>query len=461
MQKVTRRDFLRTTGAAGVAAGLGTSCQTIAKKGTAQGAERPKITASAPPGKATANEKIALGFVGVGGRGTSLLEEFMRFDDVVIPAIADVYAPHAEKAAERVQNKYGKRPNTYKDFRELLERKDIDAIVCATPPHWHPLVTIFACQAGKDVYCEKPMCYSPVEAEAMVKAARANHRVTQIGTQIHATENYHHVVEIVRSGLLGKISRVHCVLSLNEAPEGIGKTPNTTPPPDLDWDMWCGPRPLLPYNPVIFTEGRHRYLREIVGSWIHEMGPHIVDLPVWALDLHHPRSVVAQGGKFATDDISTIPDTMEVIWDYGDFIMTWTNQCANSHGLEWHRGGDRMTRRLCISFFGVNGTLIADYNSLEVFSEGERLRKEDLPPIPKRTWPEHSREFLDCVRSRALPSCDVSYHERVHIALNLGQFALDLDRKLHWDGEKRQFVNDAQANEYMQPKYRAPWVLPA
>jgi len=453
MSKVDRRDFLRVSSVMGLGVGLGTGCATMGSTG---GGGRPAVKATAAPGRATANEKITLGFVGVAGRGTHLLKDrFLRHGDVEVAAVCDVYEPHRDAAVALT----GGKAKAYKDFRALLDRNDLDAIVCATPPHWHPLVTIMACEAGKDVYCEKPMCFTPAEGQAMVKAARANHRITQVGTQIHATENYHHVVDIVRSGILGKISKIHCVLALNEAPNGIGKQPNAEPPANLDWDLWCGPAPLIPYNETVFSGGRHRYVKALIGSWIHEMGPHIVDLPIWAMNAPQPKSVVAMGGKYATDDISTIPDTFGVLWDYGDFMLEWTNLCASSHGLQFH-GGKGITRRLGTSFHGTNATLTADYSTMEIIAEGERLAGTDIPPRKERDWPEHDREFLDCVKSRALPSCDVGYHYNVHVALNLGNIAFDAGRMLNWDAEAGAFVGDAATQALAMPNYRAPWALP-
>jgi len=461
MREVNRRKFLHMSTLAGLGVGIGTSCaSTPGDRATdmpfqvAQ-ADIPAVQAKVAPGRVTANDKISLGFIGVAGRGMYLLDRFLSHDDVEVVAVCDTYQKHMDAAVERT----GGTARAYSDFRELLDQPDIDAVVCATPPHWHPLISIMACEAGKDIYCEKPMSFSPIEGLAMIKAARLNHRVTQIGTQIHATDNYHHVVDIVRSGVLGKISRVHCVLNMNDAPHGLGNQPNTPPPEGLNWDMWCGPAPMLPFNEAFFVDGRHRYVRELIGSWIHEMGPHIVDLPVWALNLGEPKSAVAMGGKFATDDISTIPDTFEVIWDYGDMLMTWTNQCANSHGLQF-QSGRGIGRRLGISFHGVNGTLTADYTNNEVISEGERIDPSDLPPAPERTWPEHDREFLNSIKTRELTSCDFGYHYNVHAALNLGQLAYDMDRKLRWDSENKAIIGDPEADAALYPKYRAPWVLP-
>jgi predicted dehydrogenase len=452
MKDVSRRDFLRYSSGAALGAGM------LMQSAMAQ---------DAPAAPASANEKIVVGFVGLAGRGFGHLGWFGRHADVEIGAVCDLYQPHLERSAEEAK-KYGsgKAPKTYSDFRELLDNKDIDVVVCATPPHWHPLVTVLACQAGKDVYCEKPMALSPMESRAMVKAARANNRVTQIGTQIHADENYHRVVELVRSGMLGKISMVRNQLALNEAPEGLGNPPDENPPADLNWDMWCGPLQPMPFNWARFKGGQHRYFKETIGSWLHEMGPHIVDLPVWALELGAPLSAQAAGGKFVMQDISSIPDTMEVIFEYPGMVMTWSNTCANSFGQayqdepfqdpEEHGRG----RRLGVTFQGDKGTLLANYGEYRLVSEADRMENPTLPEKTLPRSPGHEREFLDCVKSRELPSCDVEKHYPLAIALNLGNIAYKVGRKVNWDAQKEEIVGDAEANALAHPEYRSPWTLP-
>ncbi len=447
MKGVTRRDFLRTTSGIAVGAGLGVGCATHPQRAVA--------TAAASTGKATPSEKIVLGFVGVAGRGTYLMERFGRQPDVEIGAVCDVYQTHLDAAVARTNGK----AKAYRDFRDLVEQKDLDAVVVATPPHWHALVTIAACDAGKDVYCEKPMCLKPVEGRAIVNAARRNGRITQVGTQIHAEENYRRVVEIVRSGILGPLSAVRTQINLNEAPDGIGRPADCPPPDGLDWNMWLGPAPEKPFNPARFEDGKHRYFADYVGSWLHEIGPHVVDLFYWACEPGPPKAVTAMGGKFATNDISTIPDTMEVLYEYPEYIMTWTNMCANSHGLALHRG-EGMARRLGVTFHGVNGTLLADYGWHELVSEGDRLKDVALPDPWLPSSPGHEREFLDCIKSRERPSCDVENHYPLHVALNLGNLAYQLGRRIEWDAEREEVKGDREANELLKPNYRAPWTLP-
>jgi predicted dehydrogenase len=419
-------------------------------------AARPKIAGKTPPGKVNANDKIVMGFIGVAGRGSGHIDWFGKHKDVEPGAVCDVYQKHLDAAVAKT----GGKAKPYKDFRRLLEQKDIDAVVVATPPHWHPLITVLACEAGKDVYVEKPMSLAPAEARAMVKAARANNRVTQVGTQIHADENFHRCVEIVRSGVLGKISAVRVGIALNEAPNGIGFTPDSDPPEGLDWDLWLGPLPKMAFNRAKFEHGQHRYFAELAGSWINELGPHIGDLAFWALDPGPPKTVQAMGGKFAIKDMSTIPDTMEVLCEYDGLVLTISNTCANCFGGYFQKKPE-ITRNLSVTFQGVNGTLMADYGRYELVSEGDRLKDVKLPEPSLPRSPGHEREFLDCVKSRKQPSCSVAYHYPLHIALNLGHIAMKVGRKVRWDEQKGEIVGDKEANRLVTPQYRAPWDLPA
>jgi predicted dehydrogenase len=448
MSGLTRREFLGASSLAAVGAGLAAGCAR-AKNGP------PWAAPGAAGKKVHPGDRVTVGFIGVAGRGMHLMDRFMAEPDVDVAAVCDVYPPHLDAAVAKT----GGKAEGCRDFRALLDRSDLDAVVVATPPHWHSLISVLAMQAGKDVYCEKPMCLKPVEGRAMVNAARRHGRITQIGTQIHSMENYHRVVEIVQSGVLGDISVVRTQLMLNEAPDGItGNPPDGDPPEGLDWDMWCGPLPMLPYNPARFT--LHRYFDELVGSWIHEMGPHIIDLPIWAMAPGPPHAVTAVGGKFATRDISTIPDTLEATFEYDGFIMTWSNMCANSHGLAFHRG-EGMGRRLGVSFHGVNGTLLADYGSYELVGEGDRLADMTLPEPHLARSPGHQREFLDCVKSREDCSCGVEYHYDVHVALNLAQMSYKLGgRRLEWDAENGCVRGDREANAALRANYRKPWKLP-
>ena len=253
------------------------------------GAASSPVLAEPAKRKAGPNDTIRLGFIGLGGMGTGLLNIFRGFDDVQVAAVCDVYEPNREKAKELA----GGKPESYKDFRQVIDRKDIDAVVVATPDHWHFIPTILACQSGKDVYCEKPLSFRIAEGRAMVDAAAKYKRVTQMGNLIHAGENYRRVVEIVRSGALGTIAKTRVWMAADRA--GLGKPADGEPPQGLDWDFWLGPAPKRDFNTNRFLFN-WRYFWDTGGGILTDFCCHIVDLVHWAMEVDAPRPSAPPAG---------------------------------------------------------------------------------------------------------------------------------------------------------------------
>ncbi len=409
---------------------------------SAQEAARPK---SGPIG---ANDRIALGFIGTGGQGRGLIETFRKFPEVQVAAVCDVYEPHAGKGRAIS----GGSPDLYADFRRVLDRKDIDAVVIATPDHWHAIMAILACQAGKDIYCEKPLGHRIQETRAMVTAAEKAGRVTQMGNLIHATENYHRVVEIVRSGVLGKISKTRVWMAADR--RGLGRPADGTPPTGCDYDLWLGPAPKRPFNPNRFTFN-WRYFWDYGGGILMDFCCHIVDLVHWAMEVDAPHKIAAVGGRYALDDNAEVPDTLEVAYEYrkGDetFLMAWSQTDASSHGIE--------DQGLGIMFQGTEATLVASYGHYRILPEtGKRIEE------PPRTLPRsvgHHREWLDAMKSRARCSCHFGYGHRLTSVGQLGNIALRTGETLRWDPIAERITNHESANDYLTKEYRAPWTLPA
>ncbi|MBI4601441.1 MAG: Gfo/Idh/MocA family oxidoreductase [Planctomycetes bacterium] len=360
-------------------------------------------------GKPGANGKIHLGSIGAGSMGQANLEACAGHADVAVTAACDVW----KDRLDAVLAKHRETAKGHRDYRELLARKDVDAVVIATPPHWHALQAIDACEAGKDVYVQKPMTLYPDESIAFRNAAKATGRVTQVGTQIHAGENYRRVVEWVRSGRLGKVSVVRTFMVMNQGPGGIGCDPDAAPPPGLDWDLWVGPARLRPFNPLIVKDAYyHCSFMDYSGGWTPGMAPHVLDLPYWALGLGAPELTSCPGGRAVIRDAGDVPDTQEAVWRHGDVTVTWSMSLVNSYGFDF-QGAGGIGRRLGVYFHGVDGTLYADYGTYKVVPEGDRLK--DLAP-PERTIPPspgHEREWLDCVVRRKEPSASVAYSRRI------------------------------------------------
>jgi predicted dehydrogenase len=443
MNDLTRRDFLAAGALAAAQAEATKKAGGTSKRSGDEATGQPKNLVAVAPA-----DKIVLGFVGVGGMGTGLIKTFKALPQVEIAAVCDVYDRHLQSAAKAA----GSAPKTYGDFRRVLDRKDIDAVVIATPDHWHGIPTILACQAGKDVYCEKPLAHRIQEGRAMVQAAEKYQRVTQMGNLIHADENYHRVVEIVRSGVLGKISKTRVWLAADR--KGMGRPPDGPVPAGCDYDFWLGPAPVRAFNPNRFTFN-WRYFWDYGGGILTDFCCHIVDLVHWAMDVEAPRTISALGGRYALADNAEVPDTLDVAYEYqkGDhkFLMVWSQTDANAHGLE--------NQGLGIMFQGTDATLVSDYKTYRIVAEKGRKIEEPPKSLPRSVG--HHREWLNAIKSRAQCSCNFAYGHRLASVGNLGNISLWTGERLTWDADSERIINHPDANQYLTKEYRKPWTLPS
>jgi predicted dehydrogenase len=432
---ITRRDFVKDS--------------TITALGTS-------LALSAGPfaGKVLgANDKIVVGVIGCGGQGRWNMRDFLRQPDVQIAAVCDVYEANLNQAAEMTDGKAVK----YKDFRKLLERKDIDVALIATPDHWHALPAIAACDAGKDVYVEKPLSHTILEGRKMVEAARHNKRIVQMGTQQRSGAHFQQAVEIVRSGKLGKVVFARTWNYSNELPQGIGNPPDTDPLPGLDWDMWLGPAPSVKYNRNRCL-GNFRWFWDYAGGKLTDWGTHLIDVVHWAMDVDAPTTVFAAGSKYCIQDNRETPDNLEVIYEYPGFMMNYSNRIVNDHGIDGRSYG--------IQFQGTQGTLFVDRSGYEFTPEPQRVGDESAPPTEKPIRgdgsPQHSphvRNFLDCVKSRQAANSEIESGHRSTTAALLGNIALKVKQKIVWDGKKEQIVGNPEAAALLTKQYRSPWKL--
>ena len=434
-EKMTRRTFAKTTAAA---ATLG-------------------LTAARTTRVLGANGRIRLGVIGVGLRGGQLMDAFLKHADIEIVAMCDVCKSTLEQAnAKWAEGKAA----TYGDFRKLIDRKDVDAVVIAAPDHWHAIQMITACDAGKDVYCEKPLSITVREGRRMVEAARRNKRVVQVGTQRRSAEVYAQAAELISSGKLGKVTVGRAYDTTNMYPKGIGKAKATDPPEGLDWDMWLGPRPLRPYQDNI-TPFKFRWWR-LYSSRLADNGTHFLDIMRWLSgDDPAPARICALGGKYAVDDDRTVPDTVEAMFEFpSGCLVTFAQYEASGH-----RG---LPRAAFVELRGTQGALYANTGWLEVMPErGGRFQDDPEPrmePI-KRTIPEpnhtvlHTRNFLDCVKSRGKPNADVETGHRSTTMSHLANIALATESLIKWDAEREVITNNEEANELLDYEYRKPWKL--
>jgi predicted dehydrogenase len=269
------------------------------------------------------------------------------------------------------------------------------------------------------------------------------------------------VVELVRAGNLGKISVVRTFNVQNQGPEGLGRDPNTTPPVGLDWQQWIGPYPMRPYNSSLAKSSfDHGSFFVYSGGWTPGMAPHIIDLPIWALELGYPTHVSCSGGRYIIDDDGDAPDVQEILWQYPNLTMTWMQSMINSYGFDLH-GEPQPRRRLGIYFHGVNGTMYCNYGMHKVVPEGDRMSGAATPEPSIPPSPGHERQWLDCIKTREQPDCNVFYHSKVDVPLVLGNLSYALGRSIAFDPVAEKITGDDEAARRAIPEYRAPWKFPA
>jgi predicted dehydrogenase len=391
-----------------------------------------------------------MGMIGVGVMGTGRLNGFMALEDVEIAAVCDVDSNHREKAAEEVFKMRGQRPETYLDFRRVLERKDIDAVAVVTPDHWHAIPMIQACLAGKDVFVEKPLSYSVEEGVAMVRAAQASKRVTQMGNHIHNDHsNYRRVVELVQSGNLGRVSRVHCWKT--SPTKGRGSPPDGDPPPELDYDFWLGPAPKRPYNPLR-SHRTFRHFWDYSGGTFIDFWCHITDVAYWALNLKAPRAISASGGRFFVNDGTETPDVVEAVLDFPEITFVYTFHPNPLPGFEYmgHIG--------CV-FQGTEATLVTNYRTHEVLVNGEKISDFPRPEPTIPDSPGHLREFVDAIKTRAETTCNVGYGHRLTKGGLLANIAYRTGEKIYWNDRLGTISGSPNAARLLKRTYRQPWGL--
>lgn len=423
------------------------------------------------------SDRIGVGVIGCGGMGRMDLSDFLRNPDVNVVAVCDVQQRNLKQALEMV----GSKAKPYEDYRRLLEDRDVEVVVIATPDHWHALMCVDACAAGKDVYLEKPISRCVREGRLMVEAARRHHRVVQVGLQQRSGTHFQRAVRYVQEGKLGAVHYIQCWIHMSADPEGIGKLPDGTPPAEVNWDLWLGPAPTAPYN-----DNRLRWWRfffDYAGGMITDWGSHLIDIAQWGMKASGPLSAVGSGGNYYMRDQREIPDTQQVVYEYPGFLLCFSTLWHNTYG---HNGdtGAKPFGSYGIFFQGSKGSLFVDRAGYEIFpqsrshSEGKAqsfreayddLRgsglyfTSDLSPERGTTSLQHFphvRNFLDCVKSRQQPIADIEVGHQATTTCHIGNIAYRTGEKIVWDREAERIKNHSEANELLTRHYRAPWTLP-
>jgi len=396
-----------------------------------------------------ANDKIVLGLIGAGGMGRANARECLNLPGVEIGAVCDVDEAHVEKGVADALKKQARTPKTYKDFRALLDQKDIDAVIIGTPDHWHAIPFIAACEAGKDIYCEKPISHSFVEAKAMAAAAKRFQRVVQVGTWQRSVPHFQQAIDFVRSGKIGKIQI--CRAWATHALNPLGHQQPQPAPAGLDWNFWLGPAPVRGFQPNR-CHNSWRWFFETGGGKLADWGVHMIDIVLLGMNESDPSTVHSEGGFFSTDDDRTTPDTMQTLFRFPKWQLLWEQRQGNTRGLDG--GKDHGSE-----FIGDKGTLIVDRSAVRWlpenqddgdFGPGETVRGENT----------HWQNFLDCVKTRATPRSDIESMAKTTMLCHLGNISWQSKSTVEWDAKAQDIANRAarHAISYERP-YRKPWKL--
>ncbi len=407
-----------------------------------------------------ANEKVRLGFIGVGGRANSLLRGFSEMPDVDAAVISDIDSNRLRKAVDQVaERQQGKKPTALGDFRRIIDDRTIDAVVNGTPDHWHAIPVIMACQAGKDAYVEKPCSHNIHEGDVMVKAARRYGRVVQVGIQSRSSPHHAEAYDYIRSGKLGKVCFVKAWESTHQ--RNLGRPADEPVPQGVDYDTWLGPAAPRPFNPLRF-HGNWRWFFDFGTGDLGNDGVHRLDYAIRGLNaareaqgeepVTYPSAAAASGGKHFFDDAQEWPDNLYVTYDYPGATMVYEMRIWVNYPLEGFGEG--------AAVYGENGYVVIANGTWRAFGPGGEPTVVGSSSTNKIQDPAHKRNFLDCVRSRERPVCDIEIGNQATVACHLGNIAWRLNQKVHFDLEMHQFGTDEAANRYLTRDYRAKWSLP-
>ncbi len=427
---------------------------------------------------AGANDRVGIGYIGLGNRGDQVHDAFLEHGDAQTVAVCDLRDDYMDLAVRKSRAN----PNRYKEYKKLLDDKAVDAVVIATPDHWHALMFVDACKAGKDVYVEKPLSLTVVEGRKMVETAGSSGRVVQVGTNRRSWKAYREAAEFIQGGGIGHVTAARCFHLSNEWPNGLGAAPDTPPPSEWEWDQWLGPAPKVPYN-----SNREfynfRWFYNYSGGQLTNFGVHYVDVIRWFLGQDAPRAVTAIGGKFAgINDNREIPDTLQVLWEFDGTLVVFEQYNAN------RAAGSGPSCE--IELRGTKGTMYVRNNSWEVVPEriteahiGYDLGKGYGNPLDRShggaanassrvaieprsvkggsgsDTTAHARNFLDCIKTRGKCNADILTGHLSTSATLIGNIAHKQRTFLEWDARNERFTNNAGANRWLSYEYRAPYKL--
>jgi len=403
----------------------------------------------------SANDKVVLGLIGARGQGMANLRQALKQPGVECGALCDVDDSVLSERSAEVKKIQGKAPVAYKDFRRLLENKGIDAVIIGTPDHWHCYQMIAACEAGKDVYVEKPLANSIEECDLMVAAVRKYKKVVQVGQQQRSGDHWQAAMKLIKSGGLGDLRKTQVWANFNYG-AGQPKVPDTPVPAGVDFDMWLGPAPERTFNKARF-HGSWRMFWDYGGGLMTDWGVHLLDMALWAKAITAlPLSVGASGGNFAFPDRAHETfDTQSVTYQLPDHNITWEHVAGTENG-PWGRNYG-------LAFVGNDATLVIDRSSWDLYPESSG-GKFKVPALPRQTGNDsheaHLKNWLECLKTRKDPNCTIEMGRLAAVYTHMGNIALRTKSQLVWNEGSKNFGSNAAANALLVPSYRKPWTLP-
>lgn len=407
-------------------------------------------------GQTAPSNKVKVALIGCRSMGWSDLNTFLQYPEVECVALCDVDDEWLNKRAADVLKNTGKKvPSLYKDWRKVIDNKDVDVVIIGTPDHWHCLPMVYACQAGKDVYVEKPLANTIEECNLMEKAARKYNRIVQVGQWQRSDPHWDEAANFLKAGGIGRIRTVK-VWAYQDNKPTLPVIPDSAVTAGVDYDMWLGPAPKRPFNTYRFHYN-FRFFWDYAGGLMSDWGVHLLDYALEGMKADLPTSILASGGKFAypTDAMET-PDTLMATYAYKDFNIVWDHACGINHGLYDKKEG--------LAFYGENGTMVLTRAGWEVIPvvSNNKARMEAVPfkKGEGKGLYNHVGNMLSCIKSRELPNADVAIGAKVAKMSHLANISSRLGRGLVWDDAKSIFVNDPEATEFVKAYYRDPWKLP-
>jgi predicted dehydrogenase len=403
-----------------------------------------------------ANDRVNVAVVGLGGRGRDHMTQYAKQPEARITALCDVDQAALERGIAFVEKATGSKPKGYSDMRQVFEDKSIDAVSMPVPNHWHALATIWACQAGKDVYIEKPACHNIYEGTKMVEAARKYKRMVQIGSQSRTIAHKRKAVELLQQGVIGKVYLAKGLCYKRRV--SIGHREDAPIPPGVNWDMFLGPAPMRPFNELRFKYNWHWFWDTGNGD-IGNQGVHEMDIARWGLGKEMPKSVVSTGGKYVYNDDQETPNTQIATFDYGDSEIVFEVRgliTGDESGLR-ARGNNTIGNL----FYGADGYMVVDGSGFQVYKGEKRDLVMDVKKEGEDTGP-HMANFLKAVKSRNYQDLNADVQIGVTSAdlCHLANISYRLGRKLAFDPAANRFSSDAEANKMLTRDYRAPYVVP-